>query len=105
MRHVQQIIATIALGPRPLPLRHGTVQIVERDDHIDWEIVLHTIEAEPIARAVHPLSLEVITGADDEGRLTISAYAGDAILVRTVDNTIVFRGEGTLAGFDPAHLT
>ena len=105
MRHVQQIIATIALGPRPLPLRHGTLQIVERDDHLDWEVVLHTIEVEPVASAVHPLSIEVITGADDNGRLTVGNYAGAAIVVRTVDNTIVFRGEGTLVGFDPSHLS
>jgi len=35
---------------------------------------------------------------------SVRQYRGDAIVVRTVDNTIVFRGEGLLAGFDPAHL-
>ncbi|MFN8052951.1 MAG: hypothetical protein U0Q22_16010 [Acidimicrobiales bacterium] len=104
MRHVQLTIANIALGPRPLPLRHGTLQVVERDGQVDWEIVLHTIETEPVARAVHPLTIEVVTGANDDGRLTFDVFTGDAILVRTVENSVVFRGNGDLTGFDPAML-
>ena len=105
MRHVQLVIANISIGPRPLPLRHGTLQVVERDaGALDWEIVLHTIEFEPVANAVHALELAVITGADDAGRLTVGDLTGEAILVRGVEHSIVFRGHGELAGFDRSLL-
>lgn len=110
MRHVQLPVATIQIGQRPLPLRHGTLQVVERvggsaDGSLDWEIVLHTIEPEPIANNVHPLTMRVITGADDEGRLVTTDLVGDAIFVRGVELTVVFRGNSALAGFDPGLLT
>lgn len=103
MRHVQFHIADIELGPRSLPLKYGTVQIVERDDVIDWEIVLHTIEVEPVAQAIHPLAFRAITGADDAGTLTFSHFRGEAALVRWVDTTLVFRGAGLLSGFETGH--
>lgn len=110
MRHVQLTVATIRIGPRPLPLRHGTLQVVERsggadDGSLDWEIVLHTIEPEPIAHAVHPLAMRVIAGADNEGRLTTADLTGAAMFVRGVEHTVVFRGAGALSGFDPTLLT
>lgn len=108
MRHVQLTIATISLGPRPLPLRHGTLQVVERaggiaDGSLDWEIVVHTIEREPVAHASHPFELDVITGVDDDGRLVTDRYRGNALLVRAIEHSLVFRGDGELHGFD-AHL-
>lgn len=105
MRHVQLHVAALFIGLRTLPLRHGTLQVVERDDHLDWELVLHTIEPEPVARSVHPLRMEVITGVRPGGTLSVDDLRGDAILVRTVENTIVFRGEGELVGFDRELLT
>lgn len=104
MRHVQFHIADIELGPRPLPLKYGTVQIVERDDVIDWEIVLHTIESEPVAQAIHPLAFRAITGANDSGTLTFSHFHGEAALVRWVETTLVFRGAGLLSGLEEHHL-
>lgn len=109
MRHVQLPIATVSLGPRPFPLRHGTLQVVERvggiaDGSLDWEIVLHTVDLEPVAHASHPFTLDVVTGADEDGRLTTSTMTGAALLVRSVEQTLVFRGDGDLAGFDRALL-
>lgn len=100
MRHVQLHIADIALGPRPLPLRHATVQVVERDGAIDWELVLHTIEVEPVATGIHPFEFRAITGASDDGQLHFTALSGDAAVVRNVDTTLVLRGAGDLIGFD-----
>lgn len=105
MRHVQLIVANVALGPRPLPLRHGTLQVVERDDRLDWELVLHTIEFEPVANAVHPLTIAALTGADDQGRLLTTDLTGEALFVRGVEHSLVFRGDGTLNGFDSDLLT
>ena len=101
MRHVQLTVATVALGPRDLPLRHGTLQVVERDaGPLDWELVLHTIEFEPVANAVHPLTIVAITGADDHGRLITSDVEGEALLVRGVEHSVVFRGHSDRRGFD-----
>lgn len=109
VRHVQLVIAEVALGPRPLPLRHGTLQVVERvggsaDGSLDWEVVLHTIDHEPVAHASHPLSLQVIVGADEDGRLLTAPMDGAAILVRGLEQALVFRGNGPLGGFDMALL-
>lgn len=100
MRHVQFHLADVALGPRDLPLRYGTIQIVERHGALDWELVLHTVEPEPVARAVHPLRFRAIAGANDLGALEFVHMSGDAILVRWVNTTLVFRGAGELSGFD-----
>lgn len=110
MRHVQLTVATISLGPRALPLRHGTLQVVERiggiaDGSLDWEVVLHTIDHEPVANDVHPLTMSVITGADENGRLVQHDLGGAAMFVRNVDRTVVFRGNGPLDGFDTAFLS
>lgn len=111
MRHVQLVIAHATIGPRPasrpLPLRHGTLQVVERsggaaDGSLDWEVVLHTIEVEPLANAVHDLDLTLLVGADDDG-LVSGRATGRAVLVRAVDHTLVLRGDGPLdaeADFD-----
>lgn len=109
MRHVQLVVATASITERPLPLRHGTVQIVERsggaaDGSLDWEVVLHTIEPEPVANASHRLRLDAITGVDRSGQLTSAALTGDAVLVRSVELALVFRGNGPLDGFDPELL-
>jgi len=105
MRHVQLVVATAAIGPRPLPLRHGTLQVVERvggvaDGSLDWEVVLHTLEQEPVANDVHGLDLDVIVAVDDDGRLVTAHLTGPAMHVRTVERGVVFRGAGPLVGFD-----
>lgn len=109
MRHVQLVVVTAAIGTRPLPLRHGTLQIVERtggaaDGSLDWELVLHTIDVEPVDNAVHELHMEVVTGAAASGALTTAELQGAALHVRSVDRGLVFRGDGPLRGFDRALL-
>lgn len=110
MRHAQLHVATITLGPRPLPLRHGTLQVVDRGDDVetggrlDWELVLHTIDVEPVAPGVHPLSFDLISGTDRSGRLSTSPISGTAVLVRAVEHALVFRGGSELDGFDERWL-
>lgn len=111
MRHAQLHVATISLGPRSLPLRHGTLQVVDRSDdgessgRLDWELVLHTIEVEPVGHGAHPLTFEVISGADDDGRLVTAPVVGTALLVRAVEHVLVFRGGSDLDGFDADWLS
>ena len=42
----------------------------------------------------------MVTGADDDGRLITSDVEGEALLVRGVEHSIVFRGHSDLRGFD-----
>lgn len=71
---------------------------------LDWELVLHTIDVEPVAPGVHPLAFDLISGTDRSGRLTTAPAAGTALLVRAVDHALVFRGGSELEGFDPRWL-
>lgn len=105
MRHVQLVVATAMIETRPLPLRHGTLQVVDRHGALDWEVVLHTVEYEPVANDLHPLRLDVITGLDADGRLGTAELRGTAALVRAIEHTVVFRGDGDLVGFDTDLLT
>jgi len=106
MLHANFHIHTLTLGPRPIPLRMATLLVVARAESaaLDWEVVAHTVEREPVANAAHPLAMSCITGADGGGALEFTRYDGDAILVRAVDNALVFRGIGVLNGFDLATL-
>lgn len=106
VRHVQLTIADLSIGSRRLPLLHGTLVVVERpeDNTLDWEVVVQTIEQEPIAHAEHDLTLNVITLVDIDRGLQLTEHNGRAIVVRSPDRTIVFRGDGHLDGFDPALL-
>ncbi|MCB1283826.1 MAG: hypothetical protein M9952_03340 [Microthrixaceae bacterium] len=104
MRHAQFHIADIQLGTRSLPLRYGTLQVVDREGTIDWELVLHTIDPEPVAQAIHLLAFRSITGVEESGALTLTPMQGEAALVRWVDNSLVFRGAGLLDGFDESQF-
>jgi len=105
MRHASRIIERLAIGPRDLPLVHATLMVVGRDGPtLDWEVVANTIESEPVAHDRHDLVLRVLDGVTDHGRLVMATFSGTAVLVRTVDRTMVFRGDGPLDGFDPAGL-
>ena len=106
MLHATFQIHTLHLGPRSIPLRMASLLVVARAESaaLDWEVVAQTIDREPVANQPHPLSMSCLTGADDDGRLTATTYDGEAILVRAVDDALVFRGVGTLKGFDLALL-
>jgi hypothetical protein len=45
-----------------------------------------------------------ITGANDRGQLVLGEFAGEAVVVRVVDRTVVLRGDGPLAGLGAEHL-
>ena len=106
MRHVQLHLATLGIGARDLPLRYGTVTVVRRSntDDLDWEVVAHTVNEEPIAAATHELTIAVFDEPDAEGWLTTVSFTGSAALVRRVEHVVVFRGSGALPGFEDRFL-
>jgi hypothetical protein len=72
---------------------------------LDWEVVAEaTAEVETeLGRA--RLDLVVISGADEHGNIEFSEVRGDAVVVRYLDRSVVWRGDGPLEGFDDAWLT
>ena len=106
MLHATYQLHSFELGARQLPLRIATLTVVARAESaaLDWEVVAHTIEREPVAQAPHQIAMWSINGVDDDGRLELERFEGEAILVRAVDTALVFRGVGPLDGFDVASL-
>jgi hypothetical protein len=84
----------------------ATLTVVARAESpsLDWEVVAHTVEREPVANAAHPLTMLAITGASPDGLLDVERLDGEGILVRAVDSALVFRGNGPLEGFDVTAL-
>ena len=102
MQHVQLHLAALRIGDRDLPVRHGTLMVVQRAECSwpDWEIVVHTLDEEPIAAGAHQATFTAVTGADPDG-LRLTEMHGSVFLVRRVAHAIVLRGDSALAGFDP----
>lgn len=106
--HASLVVERLAVGGRDLVLDHATVMVVARAEsaELDWEVIAHTRQAEPVARGTHELRLRCVTAelvthdGTDDVRLVAHDLSGTAFLVRTVQRTLVFRGSGTLAGFD-----
>jgi hypothetical protein len=102
MRHSSHVIERLAIGERNLPLFHGSLVVVVRDDAtVDWEVVARTRDLEPVAAARHPLTLRVLDGVAADGHIGRRTLCGGAIFVRAVGRTLVFRGDGALVGFEP----
>ena len=106
MLHGTFTLARLAIGDRVLPLVHGDVVVVARAEssQLDWEIIAKTVEVEPVAQRTHDLQIRAITGADELGTLEMADLTGSAFLVRAIEDSLVFRGTGHLAGFDIGNL-
>jgi len=105
--HTSLLVERLTLGDRDLPLDHASVVVVARAEstELDWEVVAHTREPEPVARGTHGVGLRcVIAVAEEENptdlRLEAVDLRGPAFLVRSIERTLVLRGTGPLDGFD-----
>ena len=107
MLHTSLTIERLVLESRDLPLRHATLMVVARAEtpELDWEVVAHTIEPEPVAAGIYNLTLRCLDGLDDTGDLAFRQLAGSAFLVRSVERALVFRGSGMLDGFERSLLS
>lgn len=92
-------IASLAINGSPFPLREASLVAIARDDQsVDWEVIVHAIATDDIEVGVHHLTLRAFD--PDSIPLATTDLAGSALLVRSVDGSSVFRGAGTLEGFD-----
>ncbi len=79
-----------------MPSTGGDLVVAAKDqtDDLDWELIHRSSEVWPLRKEPYDLDME-----GPEGRFT-----GPAILVRSDGRSHVFRGVGTLQGFNPAEL-
>ncbi len=90
-----------------LRVRHGTVVVASRGDHndLDWEAVIDAADDPAVELGRNELQLTVIVGVDDAGSVELAELSGEAQVVRYVQSTVVWRGDGALTGFDRGRLS
>lgn len=106
MRHARLVIHRLQVEDEVVPVRFSTLVVVAQDasDGVDWEVVAESTAPVVFDMRRHHLQMVAVTGADGSGALEFGSVAGDAVVVRFVDNTVVFRGDGDLEGFDQSWL-
>ena len=94
MRHRQYHIVRLWASGLPVPTMGGNLVVASSDatDDLDWELVYRSAQIHPLRQEPYDLEMR-----GPEGR-----FGGPAILVRSDGRSHVFRGVGTLDGFDPA---
>lgn len=97
MRHRRYYIQTLWTSGLPVPARGGDLLVATRDEtpDVDWELIYRSAHNWRLRQEPYDLEME-----GPEGR-----FGGPAILVRSDGRSHVFRGVGTLDGFDPADLS
>jgi hypothetical protein len=96
MRHRRYYIQSLWASGLPVPSHGGDLLVAahEDQDDLDWELIYQSAHNHRLRP--EPYDLEMV---GPEGR-----FGGPAILVRSDGRSHVFRGVGTLDGFDPAEL-
>jgi hypothetical protein len=97
LRHRSFNIASLAIGLDDTTLRYADLVIARSEGaaELDWELMATTLDRTPVDHGAHHLVMATVDGTFLEG---------DAILVRSIDGTHVFRGAGPLEGFDASEL-
>ncbi|MEZ5238560.1 MAG: hypothetical protein R2716_06285 [Microthrixaceae bacterium] len=106
MLHARLTIHRLEVDGTETSVALATLMAVRRDSSPDlqWEVVAQTLGAEPPVLGTNELGLVVVSGADAQGVPLLSQLCGRAVVVRYVDSTVVWRGDGPLAGFDETWL-
>ncbi len=96
VRHRRYYIETLSASGRSVPSTGGDLIVASKDQtgDLDWELI-HRSSRRYLIRQ-EPYDLEM---SGPEG-----TFSGPAILVRSDGRSHVFRGVGTLQGFDPSEL-
>ena len=98
--HTRLVIHRLDLDGADVAVRFATLVAVARaeTDQIDWEVVADCVR--PVEQELGRCAVEMlcITGATQDGDLTLGEFSGDAVVVRFMDRTLVLRGDGPLAG-------
>ena len=97
MRHRRFYIESLWTSGLAVPAIGGDLLVAasEENDDLDWELIYRSSETWRLRQ--EPYDLEMV---GPEG-----SFGGPAILVRSDGRSHVFRGVGTLDGFDPARLS
>ena len=97
MRHRRYYIQSLWTSGLPVPARGGDLLVATRPEtsDVDWELIYRSSHHWRLRQEPYDLEME-----GPEGR-----FGGPAILVRSDGQSHVFRGVGTLDGFDPADLS
>ena len=92
MQHARFTLATLEVSDTGVPLLVGDLVVVRHDgtDDLDWELVATTLPVDPYPLEPHRLAMELL----GDGRI----LRGDAVVVRSQEQSHVFRGVGPLDG-------
>lgn len=90
-------IATVSIDAADVRIKYGDLLVASQEGaaHLDWECVVMPFDPAPIEQGAY--RIEAVTL---EGR----TLTGDAVLVRSVKGTHVFRGAGALDGMSATEL-
>ena len=91
MRSKRFDIATLDIDGTDVRIKYADVLVVRHDGRadLDWEAVVMPFDPAPLAPEAYHLAAIAMTGERLEG---------DAVLVRSIEGTHVFRGAGPLTG-------
>lgn len=94
VRHRRYYIRSLWTSGRAVPEVGGDLIVASTESNadIDWELIYRSSESHRLRQEPYDLEME-----GPEGR-----FGGPAILVRSDGRSHVFRGVGTLEGFDPS---
>jgi len=92
VRHRRYYIASLRTSGLPVPQHGGDLLVAstEENSDLDWELIYRSSEHWVLRNEPYDLEMEGPEGA----------FGGPAILVRSDGRSHVFRGVGTLDGFD-----
>jgi hypothetical protein len=103
MRHARLLVHRLFLDGSEMRVRHGTVQLVERDPgSLDWEVVADSDRDVVMDMGRVDVEMVVVAGAERDGSVVLRDLRGAAAVVRFVGSTLVLRGDGPLEGADVA---
>lgn len=106
MRHAKLIIHRLHIDDTEVAVSLATFMAVRREASpgLDWEVIAKTVGTTQPQLESNQLSLVVVSGADESGAPVLSELTGPAVVVRYVEDTVVWRGNGALLGFKESWL-
>ena len=98
------LVHRCAVDGSEVRVRLATLVVVRREsqDALDWEVVAETVDDTRVELGRNELALTVVSGADGHGDVELADLRGEAQVVRFLDRSVVWRGDGPLLGFDNA---
>ncbi len=98
MRHRRFDVAALRLDGADVRLRYADLVVADPDgtDDLQWECIAVPLAFDRLAAGAYAVAADTLDGR---------TLTGDAILVRSVNGTHVFRGAGPLAGIEAGELT